>query len=113
MSTSGRSELFTYMAAAFSTTIGIFVVQQLYASYIDQRYHAELKQNGAVESVVAMKQGWADKLEAGKMPIEQAKAVLAQKGRTGFGAVAPVQSDDLSPISGWIRYHGFKPAIAH
>lgn len=113
MSTTGRTELFTYMAAALSTAIGIFVVQQLYASYIDQSYHAELKQKGAVESVIAMKKGWADKLDAGKIPIEQAKALLATKGRTGFGSVAPVQSDDLSPVSGWIRMHDFKPAIAH
>jgi hypothetical protein len=108
-----RSELFAFIGAALATTIGIFVAQQLYFSYIDQAYHADLKLNAANKAIVDMRQAEADKLASGKIPLDRAKALLAERGRGGFGSVAPVQSSDLSPISGWIRLHSFKPAIAH
>jgi hypothetical protein len=108
-----RSELFTYMAAAFATVLGLFTLQQVYGACIDVAYHAELAQRGPNEKLLALRKGETDTLGASKLSIDRAKSLLAEKGREGFGSVAPTQSDDLSAVSGWVRLHSFKPAINH
>lgn len=108
-----RSELFVFVGAAFSTAIGLFAAQAFYASYIDQAYHAELYAAGQSQVVLDARAAAKKQLESGKIPLETAKKLVAQKGRGGIGSVAPVQSEDLSAISGWIQRPGFKPAIAH
>lgn len=110
----GRSELLVFLAATFATTIGLLVVQQGYASFIDMRYHAQLSEQPSNAARLVLRQEEADKLESGgKISIERAIAALGEKGRNGFGSIAAQQSDDLAPISGWIQAKGFKPAVAH
>jgi hypothetical protein len=108
-----RTDLLIFITVAFMTAIGLFVVQQVCASYIDMSYHADLNQRPGNDAKVARQKADAEKLAAGKLSIDRAKAVLAEKGRNGIGSIAPVRSDDLSPISGWIRARDFKPAVAH
>jgi hypothetical protein len=109
----GRSELLLYMAAAFATAIGLFVLHKWYATYIDVQYHAQLAQHGPSESAVKARQQDAQQLAGGKLPIDQAMQRLAQRGRLGFGTISPTPSEDLSALSGWIHRPGFKPVVAH
>jgi hypothetical protein len=111
---SARTELLVFITVAFMTAIGLFVVQQMYASYIDMSYHAAHHQREASTATQLRRKADADKLAGGsKISIERAKTVLAEKGRQGFGSIAPVRSEDLSAVSGWIRARDFKPAVAH
>jgi hypothetical protein len=109
----GRSELFTYLGAAFSTAIGLFVVHQLYASYIDVKYHERLAQAGPNEAVLAARDEDQKQLAKGKMPLDQAMQLLTARGRGAFASIAPAASEDLSALSGWIRHPSFKPVVAH
>jgi hypothetical protein len=109
----GRTELFTFVGAAFATTLGLFVLHGWYASYIDIRYHDQLAANGPAEGMVVAREADAKQLAAGKVPIEQAMQALAQRGRAGFSSVSPNASEDMSALSGWIRSPSFKPVVAH
>jgi hypothetical protein len=102
-----------FLGVAFATAIGLFVANRLYATYIDRKYHAELAQRGPYESVLAAREEEQKLFAQGKMPLDQAMQRLAERGRAGFGPIAPTPSADLSPISGWIHRHGFKPVVAH
>ncbi|HEX7480732.1 MAG TPA: hypothetical protein VF331_23225 [Polyangiales bacterium] len=109
----GKSELFTFIGAAFGTAAALFGAQTLYGVCLDLRFHAE--KNAALESEVAVatRKSELQKLAAGKLPLEQAKQLLAERGRDGFGSVAARPSDDLSAVSGWIHHPNFKPVVAH
>ncbi len=109
----GNSELFTFLGAAFSTIVALFGGQILYAACLDLRFHDA--KNGAPQSeaAVAARDEQLQKLASGKLPLEQAKQALAQRGRDGFASVAAHPSDDLSAVAGWIHHPAFKPVVAH
>jgi hypothetical protein len=107
-----KNELFLYLAAAFATLFGLFVLHRGYAAIVDLNYHKRLQQAGPSENVTAARQADAAALEKGKLPLDQAIARLG-RGRATIGSVAPQPSQDLSAISGWIYHPGFKPAVAH
>ena len=109
----GRSELLIYLGAAFATLIGLFAVHWLYASYIDNRYHQQLAAGGPHESVLVARDEDQKLIAQGKIPLDQAMQLLTTRGRGGFTSIAPAASEDLSPISGWIRHPNFKPVVAH
>jgi hypothetical protein len=113
MSNDGRTDLFVFLGAAFTTLIGLFVLHAWYASYIDVSYHERFNQAGPYESVVAARQQEQAELAGGKIPIDKAMTQLAQRGRGNFGSISPSASTDLSAISGWIYYPNFKPVVAH
>lgn len=113
MSNDARSELFLFLGVAFATAIGLFVLNKWYLSYFDVHYHAKMAEAGPYESVVAAREDDQKALAGGKLPIDQAMQRLAQRGRVGFGSVAPTPSEDLSPVSGWIRHPAYKPVVAH
>ncbi len=108
-----RSEFFVYIGVACAVAGGLFAAQIFYGTYIDMSYHAQLMETAANEPLLAERATQREKLDNGKLPIEQAKALIAQRGRVGIGTIAPVQSDDLSAVSGWIRKPGFQAAVAH
>jgi hypothetical protein len=107
-----KNELFLFMAAAFATLFGLFVLHRGYASIIDVSYHKRLQDAGQSENVVTARQADQAALQKGKLPVDQAMARLG-KGRVTIGSIAPQPSRDLSPISGWIHHPSFKPAVAH
>ena len=111
MSSSARTDLLIYIAVALTTTIGLFVVHAWYATYLDQRYHAELATRGASEALLAAREEEQTALSGAKLPIAQAMSTIARQGRPA--SVTPAASADLSPVSGWIHARGFKPATAH
>src|SRR5215510_10651660 len=113
MQNDARSDLFLFLAAAFATAIGLFVLNKWYASYFDVQHHARLAEGGPHESVVAAREEDQKLLAGGKIPIDQAMQRLAQRGRPNFGSIAPAPSEDLSALSGWIRHPGYKPVTAH
>lgn len=108
-----RSELFAYLGAALATLIGLFVLQRLYGSFIDNQYHANLAAAAPSEAGAAAREEDNKLLMAGKLPLDAAMQRMAQRGRGSFGSIAPQPSEDLSALSGWIHLPGFKPAIAH
>jgi hypothetical protein len=107
-----KTELFTYLVAAFATLFGLFVLHRGYSGIIDVGYHKRLQEAGQSENVTAARSADQAALQKGKIPIEQAMARLG-KGRATIGSVAPQPSSDLSAISGWIYSPKFKPAVAH
>ena len=107
-----KNELFIYLAAAFATLIGLFVVHRGYAAIVDVSYHKRLAEGGQSENVTAARQADEAALQKGKIPLDQAMSRLG-KSRATIGSVAPQQSQDLSAISGWIHHPKFKPAVAH
>jgi hypothetical protein len=105
-----RSELLTYMGAALVTIVVLFGAQIWYSTYLDTHVvNVHPLDAPADEKREAFREQERAKLSSGKMPIAQAKAQLAQRGRTAFPAVAPKASDDLSAMSGWMHRPGFKP----
>src|SRR4051812_11356329 len=108
-----RQELFVYMGAAFATAGALFAAQILYGSFIDQQYHATLKEAGPYQAVLDKREGGNKTLESGKIPLEAAKQLIVQKGRAGISSIIPTRSEDLSPLSGWIQHPAFKPVVAH
>ena len=107
-----KNELFLYMAAAFATLVGLFVLHRGYAAIVDVSYHKRLAEAGQHEALTAARQADEAALQKGKIPLDQAVARLG-KGRPNIGAIAPQQSQDLSAISGWIHHPKFKPVVAH
>jgi hypothetical protein len=107
-----KTELFTYLAAAFATLIGLFVVHRAYAAVIDVSYHKRLAEAGPYESVTTARKADEEALRKGKLPVDEAISKLAHN-RATIGSIAPQPSQDLSAISGWIYLPGFKPAVAH
>jgi hypothetical protein len=107
-----KTELFQYLAAAFATLIGLFVIHTAYAAVIDVSYHKRLAEAGPYESVTTARKADQDALQKGKIPVEDAIAKLTHN-RATIGSIAPQPSQDLSAISGWIYLPGFKPVVAH
>jgi hypothetical protein len=106
-----RSELLAYIAATVATIVGLFVLQAWYASYLDVAVvHGSLRRDAPADSkVLAARQQEQAKLASGKLPIDAAKQLLAQRGRQAAPGVTPQPSDDLSAMSGWVFRPGFKP----
>lgn len=109
----GKTELFVFLGAAFAALFGLVILQRLYASYIDVRYHARIDEAGPAEGWLTARQEDATKLQQGKLPLDQAIQQIAQRGRSSFNSIAPAPSQDLSALSGWIHRPGFKPVVAH
>jgi hypothetical protein len=106
-----KSELFTFLGAAFATLLGLLVLQKAYASYIDVSYHQRLQQAGPSEALLEARKADEAQLQKGKLPLSQAMSRLGSS-RTTAASIAPQPSQDLSAVSGWIHHPGFKPAVA-
>lgn len=107
-----RSELFVYIGSTLATIAGLFAVQLWYESYLDVSVvHAMDRGAPLPKSLQDVRDAEQAKLGSGKLPIEQAIAGLAQRGRAGFPRIAPKPSDDLSAMSGWIHKPGFAPYV--
>jgi hypothetical protein len=107
-----RTELFAYLGASLATIAGLFVVQLWYESYLDVAVvHAQHRDAPLDPKLAEVRDAEHAKLSSGRLPIEQAIAGLAQRGRAGFSKIAPKPSDDLSAMSGWIRKPGFAPYV--
>jgi hypothetical protein len=109
MTMDARTELLTYMGVATVTVAALFGLQMWYASYLDvavvhARSHAPLN-----SAVAARREEEHKKLSSGAMPIDKAKQLLAERGRTAVPQIAAVGSTDLSAMSGWMHRPGFKP----
>lgn len=91
------------------TIVGLFTLQIWYGSYLDIAHHGEWKDAPLNSALKAAREGDAQKLSSGKMPIGKAMEALGQRGRRGFPEIAPQPSEDLGAMSGWIHTKGFKP----
>jgi len=106
----GRSEFLVFMGAALGTTLALFVAQQVYASYLDVHVvHGAWEGAPRDAKIVAKHAAEQQALQGGKMPIDKAMQALAQRGRGASNRIAPVQSDDVSAMSGWIHRRDFAP----
>jgi hypothetical protein len=107
-----RSELFVYLGSTLATIAGLFAVQLWYESYLDVSVVHAMDRGAPLERPLQeVRDAEQAKLGSGKLPIEQAIAGLAQRGRAGFPKIAPKPSDDLSAMSGWIHKPGFTPYV--
>jgi len=106
----GLQEFVQYMVAGLGTVMGLLALQQFVISYLDMGIADEIAAAGANPTVQSLRSAEAQRLSAGKMPVEEAMKALAQRGRTGLREITPRVSDDLSAIAGWMRAPGFKPA---
>jgi hypothetical protein len=105
----GRSELFAYMGAALATIGALFGAEALYISYLDTHVihggYESAEQDGKLAAIRAEE---SKKLTTGALPIDKAIEAIASRGRGVSNAIAPVQSSDLSAMSGWAHRHSFK-----
>jgi hypothetical protein len=105
-----RSELLAYLGSTLITIIGLFGLQQWYASYLDTSVvHGSNADVPMSAGLVEKRSAEHAKLEGGKLSIDAAKAALAKTPRTQLALIAPKPSDDLSAMSGWMHKPGFKP----
>jgi hypothetical protein len=102
-----RSDLLLYIGVALATVIGLFVLHTWYGTFLDQRFHAELRERGPSEALLAAREEEQKALSSGKVPLAQAISVIGRQGRPA--SVKPGPSQDLSAVSGWIHQRGFKP----
>jgi hypothetical protein len=103
-----RTELFVYLGTAIATVIGLFTLQIWYASYLDVNVvHAQRGDTPLDAKVAAIRAEERRKLDSGRTPIAAAKREIAQRGRGSLARIAPKQSTDLTPMSGWIHRPGF------
>jgi hypothetical protein len=109
----GKSELLAFLTISIGTLIGLFALHFGYTTFLDRRYHAELAEGGAAPSLVAARAEQKQKLDSGRIPIEQAMKDLGTKGRDAFASVKPIPSTDLSAVSGWVRHPAFQSVVAH
>jgi hypothetical protein len=104
-----RNELLAYLGASIVTIVGLFGLQAWYASYLDVAVvHALAPDTPMNEKVSAIRAQEQQKLSSGKRSIEEAKRMIAAGNRASLTAIAPKQSQDLTPMSGWISRPGFK-----
>jgi hypothetical protein len=104
----GRSEFLVFMGAAIGTAVTLFVAQQVYASYIDVNVvHGHWADAPRDAKIVAMREAEQKALSGGKLPIQRAIEQLGQRGRGASNKIAPMQSEDVSAMSGWAFKHGF------
>lgn len=107
-----RKHLFLGLRTAFATVAILFGLQLWYSSYLDVAViHGG---HGAVAmdpQLQAVRQAEQARLSAGPMPIGQAMAALAQRGRSAFPQLSPQPSSDLSAMSGWIHKPGFQAYV--
>src|SRR6185295_17060912 len=104
-----RNELLAYLGASIVTIVGLFGLQSWYASYLDVSVvHAQPADTPLNDKVAAIRAQEQQKLSSGKRPIEEAKHAIASGNRAGMASIAPKQSEDLTPMSGWISRPGFK-----
>ena len=87
------------------TLVGLkFVFDSYYASMIDEVNRTKL---APTTELTSHREAEKKRLSGGVMPIEKAMAELASKGREAPDALgsdlAPRQSDDLGPMTGWVR----------
>ena len=106
----GLQEFVQYMVAGLGTVVGLLALQQFVISYLDMGIAAEIAAAEANPGVQSLRSAEAQRLSAGKMPVEEAMKALAQRGRTGLREITPRVSDDLSAVAGWMQAPGFKPA---
>jgi hypothetical protein len=105
-----RSDLLLYIGVALATVVGLFVLHTWYGTFLDQRFHAELRERGPSEALLAAREEEQKALSSGKVPLAQAISVIGRQGRPA--SVKPGPSADLSAVSGWIHQRGFKPQTA-
>jgi hypothetical protein len=104
-----RNELLAYLGASIVTVVALFGLQAWYASYLDVAVvHAQPADTPLNEKVSAIRAQEQQKLSSGKRPIDEAKRMVAGGNRASLTAIAPKQSEDLTPMSGWISRPGFK-----
>ena len=104
-----RKQLLVALWTALATAAGLFALQLWYSSYLDVAVlhgdHSAAAMDSKLETVRSEEQA---RLTTGRMPIAQAMAAIAQRGRNAFPALAAQPSSDLSAMSGWIHKPGFK-----
>jgi len=104
----GKQELLAFLGTAIATVVGLFGVQLWYASYLDvDVLHAQKYQVGGDEKVTGKREEEARVLAGGKMSIDAAVDAFARRGHRASASLAPVQSSDLSAMSGWVNRPDF------
>lgn len=91
--------IITIGAITILTLVGLTLVLNGYFAYMsDQARHAKLAPTTALDE---HRQAEQAELASGKMSIGQAAAELAKGQREGL--IAPQQSEDLGPMTGWSK----------
>lgn len=108
---SGKTELIAFLVAAFGTIGGLLTLQGFAVTHRDIAANEAIDQAPANAELLATRKAEATALETARMPIEDAKRALAERGRGGFPEIAPQSSEDYSALSGWVHAKGFKPFV--
>ena len=108
-----RKQLFVGVRTALATAAGLFALQLWVASYLDVAViHGRASAAGMDATLESVRREEQTKLTTGPMPIAQAMAALAQRGRSALPRLAAKPSSDLSAMSGWMHKPGFKAYVS-
>jgi hypothetical protein len=110
-SMSGKTELFGFLIAAFGTIGALLTLQGFAITHRDVALNAAIDQAPESPDLLATRKAEAAALETGRMPIEDAKRALAERGRSAFPEIAPQASEDYSALSGWVHAKRFTPFV--
>ena len=109
-----RKQLFVVLRTALVTAAGLFTLQLWYASYLDVGLiHGNLDSAPMDAKIAALRDEEQAQLSSGPLPIRQAMAAIAQRGRSAFPQLAVKPSGDLSAMSGWMHKPGFRVYVPH
>lgn len=104
-----RKHLWVALRTALATVACLFGLQLWYSSYLDVNViHGDLSAAPVDAKLETSRAEEQAKLSSGTMPIAQAMAAVAQRGRKAFPQLAAKPSNDLSAMSGWMHRPGFK-----
>jgi hypothetical protein len=104
-----RNQLWVALRTALATVAGLFALQLWYSSYLDVHViHGDLSAAPMDAKLETVRNEEQTKLTSGRMPIAQAMAAVAQRGRNAFPRLEAKPSSDLSAMSGWMHRPGFK-----
>jgi hypothetical protein len=107
-----RKQLLVAVRSALTTAAGLFALQLWYSSYLDVAViHGGLNAVPTDAKLAAVRNEEHAKLNSGPMPISDAMAALAQRGRNAFPQLTAKPSSDLSAMSGWLHKPGFKAYV--
>lgn len=109
---SGKTELFVFLTAAIATIVGLVTAQEFFLSYQDILAHRAIDEAPASAELTAIRKAESDALQTARMPIDDAKRALAERGRAAFPDIAAAASEDYSALSGWVHQRNFKPFVA-
>lgn len=94
------------LGSTLLTVAALFGLQEWYRTYMLVSSGGLGAEVGA--EVEALHRAQREELASGRMPIERAMRLIAERGRTATAVVSPESSTDPGPASGWLHHPDYQ-----